>query len=453
MTMNDHELDLALSAMGQQRTTVADLPELHELVRSTAANAPQPPGFSPTITTWRTQSMFSATKFVVAAVIVALFGGFLLTSVLTQQTEEAVPAVGASASPSPEATYVVTRISSNSLRGGYVATDEALWALNNGGVSRLDPETGEVTGIATTDGIRWLVPTDDAIWAVGRDGVQRIARIDLTVSDEIRRARNEPFWGEGDGQCYAPVIADGSLWIASPGSESHTLIEIDLASQTIRDEYLAEGDWSSIVCGSLMAVIGDAIWVQHSTDFNGGQRLTRFDLGTRQFTDRIDDLPDSLWPSCCIVDDDAIWLMHERSLSRFDVATHEITDTLDVGGNLSGGIATPGAIWVADGQSPTSGGRFGVVYRIDTSTREVTDVIGVGEGPEQPAFLHGAIWVANHGDPSVSRIDLESRQVTDTMWLPIGVEHPHTSLASDGVIWVYTEEVKLLRIDHEMANK
>jgi len=42
---------------------------------------------------WRFQSMFSATKFVVAGVIVALFGGFLLTGVLTtQQGDEMVPA-------------------------------------------------------------------------------------------------------------------------------------------------------------------------------------------------------------------------------------------------------------------------------------------------------------------------------------------------------------------------
>ena len=67
-------------------------------------------------------------------------------------------------------------------------------------------------------------------------------------------------------------------------------------------------------------------------------------------------------------------------------------------------------------------------------------------------FLHGAVWVANHSRPwSVTRIDVESRQVTDTV--PIPVEHPHTPLASDGVIWVYTQEGKLLRIDPGMASE
>jgi hypothetical protein len=52
---------------------------------------------------WRFQSMFSATKFVVAGVIVALFGGFLVSGVLTQQGEEPLPAAVASPSGSPEA--------------------------------------------------------------------------------------------------------------------------------------------------------------------------------------------------------------------------------------------------------------------------------------------------------------------------------------------------------------
>jgi len=47
---------------------------------------------------WRFQSMFNATKFVIAGVIVALFGGFLLSGVLTQPSDESVPAAEASAS-------------------------------------------------------------------------------------------------------------------------------------------------------------------------------------------------------------------------------------------------------------------------------------------------------------------------------------------------------------------
>jgi hypothetical protein len=57
---------------------------------------------------WRFQSMFSATKFVVAGVIVALFGGILLSGVLTQPSDETAPAVGASASAQAEPTDAMT---------------------------------------------------------------------------------------------------------------------------------------------------------------------------------------------------------------------------------------------------------------------------------------------------------------------------------------------------------
>jgi hypothetical protein len=52
---------------------------------------------------WRFQSMFSATKFVVAGAVVALFGGFLLTGVLTQPSDDRPPVVGASASVATQA--------------------------------------------------------------------------------------------------------------------------------------------------------------------------------------------------------------------------------------------------------------------------------------------------------------------------------------------------------------
>jgi hypothetical protein len=48
---------------------------------------------------WRFQAMFSATKFVVSAAIVALFGGFLLAGMLSQPSDESAPVVGAVASP------------------------------------------------------------------------------------------------------------------------------------------------------------------------------------------------------------------------------------------------------------------------------------------------------------------------------------------------------------------
>jgi hypothetical protein len=393
--------------------------------------------------------MFSVAGFVVAAVIVALFGGFLLSGVLTQPpSDESLPPAGASASPSPGTSYSVTRVP-GSWNGTFrsVATDDALWVPTDDGVARLDGVNSEVTTIPTSAEAPSLVRTDDAIWAMGTNGVERIDRRTLTVSDGFARPSGEPF--VGFGYCHRPIVADGSLWFAESGSPPHSLLEIDLASGALRDEYVVADDWTTEGCDPWMGATHDAIWV-HSDAADGTGRLTRFDLGSREFTDVFDDVGGRLsgGADCCIVGDDAIWLMGERSASRFDLATYEVTDTLDVGRELRGGVATPGSLWVVDQHGRTDDSNNGVVYRIDTATREVTDTLDVGQNPQQPALLYGAVWVANHsGRWSVMRIDVESRQVTDTVRIP--VEHPHTPLASDGVIWVYTQEGALLRIDSD----
>lgn len=377
----------------------------------------------------RTRPMFSAARFVVAGVVLALFGSVLLGGVLTQQpVDEPVPA--AAVSPSPTASYVVTDIADAMMDlWAHIATEDALWLSHAGSVYRMDAASGQVTEIPLESEARWLLPTDDAIWAVSDFGVQRIDRADLSVPDRmVGRSRGQPLMWEWPGG--EPIIADGSLWIAAPGSESHALVEIDLESMSIAGEYVANDDWSSTDGDGdyepWMAAIGDAIWI-HSEG-----RLTHFDLTTREFTDRIDVPEQQAW-ACCIATDDAIWLPQASgTLRRFDVDTLEVTDTLELGPGLGAGVLAPGAIWIPVYQHDDDQNG---IYRIDVETRQVTDVIAVGSR-RAPAFLHGAIWV--EGQDTLSRIDVETREVTDVITLPTTkVVEP---LASKGVIWTFTEE-------------
>jgi len=100
--MNDHELDLALADMGVRHANVQVPAALRQRVSQVPATTSPHRGFLPHIT-GRLQSMFSATKFVVAGAIVALFGGFLVAGFLTTQpSDDRLPAVGASASATSE---------------------------------------------------------------------------------------------------------------------------------------------------------------------------------------------------------------------------------------------------------------------------------------------------------------------------------------------------------------
>ena len=93
-TSFEHDIAEELSRMAGPEPPVDALAVAH----SVAAQAPKR----------RFQTMFSATKFVLAGAIVALFGSFLLAGVLTtRQGEPAVPGAEASASAAAEVSGVV----------------------------------------------------------------------------------------------------------------------------------------------------------------------------------------------------------------------------------------------------------------------------------------------------------------------------------------------------------
>ena len=95
--MNDHELDLALRAIGGDRTRVSVPPSLRGRIHAVPLQATGDRGYLPHIT-WRFLDMFSATKLVVGGAIAALIGGVFLSGTLISP-DPSTP--GAAASPSP----------------------------------------------------------------------------------------------------------------------------------------------------------------------------------------------------------------------------------------------------------------------------------------------------------------------------------------------------------------
>ena len=75
--MNEHDRTAGLRALHRDRAVFPGAPAVHQRVSEIRFDdIPQQRGWLPPLPRFR--SMFSATKFVVAGVIVALFGGFLL---------------------------------------------------------------------------------------------------------------------------------------------------------------------------------------------------------------------------------------------------------------------------------------------------------------------------------------------------------------------------------------
>jgi YVTN family beta-propeller protein len=75
----------------------------------------------------------------------------------------------------------------------------------------------------------------------------------------------------------------------------------------------------------------------------------------------------------------------------------------------------------------------------------VTAAVAVGDRPVGLAVAYGAVWVANHGESTVSRIDLAVNRGVATIQVGSG---PGRLMAFDGAVWVTDDRDQLVwRID------
>jgi hypothetical protein len=145
--------------------------------------------------------MFSALKFVAAAVIVALFGGFLLTGLLTTQQDGEVAPAAVTDSPSPVTT------SESSPRITYEPTD--------------DPAVLKVISEPHKDwldhGDRGLlaIDPDGGVWVQGWSG-KRAFLAKLGVPGRIGLGWNEHAGDVWDGT-ELEFAGDGTLWASTDG--------------------------------------------------------------------------------------------------------------------------------------------------------------------------------------------------------------------------------------------
>jgi len=209
--MNERDLDLALDRLGAQHVRRTAPPALRERVRTVPTETPQRRSWLPRIDT-RGFTMFSAVKFVAAAVIVALFGGFLLAGVLTTPqpdevapaavTESPTPGAVASGSPEPAATSVSSEAPTTPVVRSDILPGVALT------VEEVEPGVYRVI----SDGVRDLASQTVRV-RVGKDG---------SVWSLIVQPPVDGFFRLGDEQTHAwpvdsywptfEVAPDGMVW-------------------------------------------------------------------------------------------------------------------------------------------------------------------------------------------------------------------------------------------------
>jgi len=288
--MNEHELDLTLGAIVLSRTQVTAPHILREHVRAVPFQTPEQRSWLLRPTTWRFQSMFSATKFVVAGVIVALFGGFLLSGVLTQPSEEQLPAVGASASAEAEPSEAATTESESSpddtttdlLPGVDLVTEEVeegvYRVLSDGAGHDLVAEPPALVTVAP-DGSIWLVRTSDD------DPEPRpVAGVDALY--RLGQAGKHPFESSREWWSDLAVDTDGVAWVTigadlGKGATLGTFDASTWASPTWPD--------GSAGVAGIEATADGAVWVTQPVDDGPGPRVARIIDGEWTVLPALDD--------------------------------------------------------------------------------------------------------------------------------------------------------------------
>jgi hypothetical protein len=334
--MNDHELDIALGAIGRRRTDVAVPPALRERVAMVPSATPRRHGWLPRIARWP-RPLFSTAKFVLAAAIVALFGGLVLLGILAGP--EADRSAPATTTPSPSPVTV------DEMLAGMTVNEEIpgdIVVENDGyrDVHHVPGMWGDGEVAVGRDGSVWI------IWPAGRFfrlGDETMYDLDAFYDREHGYHDIEAFEVGPDGTLWAtsrggvvafdPVLdewtsletgvdavhalaigADGAIWVTSDAA----LVRIDADGST-------QHPWPPANTGGIdktsMDISDDGVvWLMWDKDRDGGA-IVRFDQGEWH----VDPLPSPVqfYVEADVSPDGILWVAGDdeivhRSLARFD---------------------------------------------------------------------------------------------------------------------------------------
>ena len=362
-------------------------------------------------------TMFSALKFVAAAAIVALFGGFLLAGVVTTPQDSEVPPAAVTESPSPMTT--------EELLSGMVTEEVEAGVLRvlNDGVRDLD-----------------MMPTDLELPVSQHDIIAGEGAAWLWVGDEAIRLGAEgrvPFEFADSGYPWnfdrEVVATDGTLWVAR-----EQLWSYDGESWSNRLKQAPRG---------LYAGTDGAVWATWLS--KDGPRLARFDAKGRSVIDmpkatiRGEDINE-----LAVTDDGSVWVTaHEPDgLHRYDGERWQKVGLPNDGGSTH--VGQDGTMWRTN---PSPGGpvvdfhpAVDAMYRFDGMEWQRLDgldedLLAVLSGLDHREVTPvGRLWVWSWipDDLEGAGVDLFDGS-TRTSYLP-GKHVLRADMAPDGTLWVLT---------------
>jgi streptogramin lyase len=225
------------------------------------------------------------------------------------------------------------------------------------------------------------------------------------------------------------VITDEGVWVASAPKNTVTRLDPD---QNVIAAIIPVGKKP---CSGLAAGFG-SIWVPNC----GDKSISRIDMKTNKVTNTLP-VPPAASEGGIAVSPDGVWLVTDAKgvLSRIDPTTNRVATEIPVPANSAGVVYGEGAVWVT---TPDKN----LLTRVDPKKNQVTTTVEVGPGPRFLTTGAGSVWTLNQGDGSVSRVDAKTVKVVATV--AAGIPGSGGELAfGDGRIWATVFQIPLTEID------
>jgi hypothetical protein len=391
---------------------------------------------------WRFQSMFNATKFVVAGVIVALFGGFLLSGVLTTpQGDEMVPAA-VTASPETDLLPGVDLVTEEVEPGVERIVSDGIRDLSGIGPPVAQSHS-EKDGLAVAPGgAVWLHPGGDETKTLIKLGDPGSYPALSEVWPELRFSADGVLWGHDR---LAIHRLGGAGW--SEVARTHAPWDID-----------QDGTVWMALDGANVAHLEASGWQEYPIDldsFDDELRQMRKDYGASQyavgrrsyFEDLRVDTNGDVWAALAF-DDEA---GNPMVLMRYDGETWSLVDPLGLGGYGSVGlldVGTDGTMWVylVTGTGKEMDPERHHLARLAddrwTVFSEEDGVVDLWSRGDSYGLLRvdheGAVWMQPQGDEVYQGV----RVFDGKTWRHYLDDHDviEMEFAPDGRVWVLTSD-------------
>ncbi|HEX6844958.1 MAG TPA: hypothetical protein VF235_07585 [Actinomycetota bacterium] len=250
----------------------------------------------------------------------------------------------------------------------------AIWTLNldDGTVSRIDPETGEIREAFDGNVAGIVADPGAAVWGAV-DG-RWLVRIDATTGRTLRRLEiaEEPVFGVRDAGW--PAVGGGWLWLTVPEGRSgeDELWRIDPEDGRIDARV-------SIPSNPLPVVfLRGAVWISHE------EGVLRVDARTLER--RL--VAVGPFPGVAALGRDGIWVPVSGGADRLDPATGTVREELRFPVSPRGLAVIGPRLWLTTDTGVTIVDRDGTVVRIVELTEPSDD-----EGPIAIVRLGDSVWV------------------------------------------------------------